>query len=96
MPDIDIDFCYERRGEVIEYVREKYGENQVAQIATFGTMQAKGAIRDVGRVLGLNYNFVDRVAKMVPFALDMTIDKALEQNPELKEFYETNEDVKNL
>ena len=96
MPDIDIDFCYERRGEVIEYVREKYGENQVAQIATFGTMQAKGAIRDVGRVLGLNYNFVDRVAKMVPFALDMTIDKALEQNPELKEFYETNEDVKKL
>ena len=59
-------------------------------------MQAKGAIRDVGRVLGLNYNFVDRVAKMVPFALDMTIDKALEQNPELKEFYETNEDVKKL
>lgn len=96
MPDIDIDFCYERRGEVIEYVREKYGENQVAQIATFGTMQAKGAIRDVGRVLGLNYNFVDRVAKMVPFALDMTIDKALEQNPELKDFYETNEDVKKL
>lgn len=96
MPDIDIDFCYERRGEVIEYVREKYGDDQVAQIATFGTMQAKGAVRDVGRVLGLNYNFVDRVAKMIPFALDMTIDTALKENKEFKEFYDTNEDVKNL
>lgn len=96
MPDIDIDFCYERRGEVIDYVREKYGDDQVAQIATFGTMQAKGAVRDVGRVLGLNYNFVDRVAKMIPFALDMTIDLALKENKEFKEFYDTNEDVKLL
>ncbi|MCI6609761.1 MAG: DNA polymerase III subunit alpha [Ezakiella sp.] len=96
MPDIDIDFCYERRGEVIDYVREKYGEDHVVQIATFGTMQAKGGVRDVGRVLGLDYNFVDKVAKMIPFALDMTIDKALEQNEDLKKIYETDEQVKEL
>ncbi|MCU6325976.1 DNA polymerase III subunit alpha, partial [Enterobacter quasiroggenkampii] len=88
MPDIDIDFCYERREEVIDYVKRKYGDDHVAQIITFGTMGAKAAIRDVGRVLDIGYNKVDKVAKEIPFALGMTIDKALDTNPNLKELYD--------
>ncbi|GHU83015.1 DNA-directed DNA polymerase [Clostridia bacterium] len=84
MPDLDIDFCYERRQEVIDYVARKYGVDHVAQIITFGTMAAKAVIRDVGRVLGYPYAEVDQVAKMVPFALDMTLEKALTANPELR------------
>ena len=87
MPDIDIDFCYERREEVIDYVKRKYGEDHVAQIITFGTMGAKAAIRDVGRVLDIPYNKVDKIAKEIPFALGMTIDKALETNPTLRDLY---------
>ena len=85
MPDIDIDFCYERRGEVIDYVRRKYGNDQVVQIVTFGTMAARNAIRDVGRALNIPYADVDRVAKMVPQELHITIEKALVKNPEFKE-----------
>ena len=88
MPDIDIDFCYERREEVIDYVKRKYGEAHVAQIITFGTMGAKLAIRDVGRVLDIPYNKVDKIAKEIPNALGMTIDKALETNPNIKSLYE--------
>ena len=88
MPDIDVDFCYERRQEVIDYVVEKYGKDQVAQIVTFGTMAARGVIRDVGRVLDLPYAQVDSVAKMIPAELNMTIDLALKKNPELKRTYE--------
>lgn len=83
MPDIDVDFCYERRGEVIDYVAEKYGSDRVAQIITFGTMAARGAIRDVGRALSFGYAEVDRMAKLVPAELNMTIDRALETSPEL-------------
>ncbi len=96
MPDIDIDFCYERRQEVIDYVNRKYGEDHVAQIITFGTMAARNAIRDVGRALAIPYNDVDRIAKMVPNELHITIQKALEKNPELKSEYDSNEKVKNL
>jgi DNA polymerase III subunit alpha len=85
LPDIDIDFCERRRGEVIEYVTRKYGRENVAQIITFGTMKAKAAIRDVGRVLDMSYADVDRVAKQIPATLDMTLDKALTENPALKE-----------
>lgn len=88
MPDIDIDFCYERRQEVINYVIEKYGEDKVAQIITFGTMKAKAAIRDVGRALNMSYAETDAIAKAVPFDLKMTIGKALEMNPELKAAYD--------
>ena len=95
MPDFDIDFCYVRRGEVIDYVNNKYGKDHVAQIVTFGTMAARGAIRDVGRALGMSYSAVDKVAKMVPFELHMTIDKAL-QTPALKDEYLSNPDVKRL
>ncbi len=91
MPDIDIDFCYERRQEVIDYVVRKYGEDRVAQIITFGTMAARAAIRDVGRALDIPYGEVDQVAKMIPFQIGMTIDKALEVNPELKVRYEEDE-----
>ena len=84
MPDIDVDFCYERRQEVIDYVVEKYGKDRVAQIVTFGTMAARAAIRDVGRVMGHPYGEVDRIAKMVPSELGMTIENALILNPELK------------
>ncbi|MGE5613670.1 MAG: DNA polymerase III subunit alpha [Bacillota bacterium] len=87
MPDIDIDFCYERRQEVIDYVIRKYGEDRVAQIITFGTMAARAAIRDVGRALDIPYADVDQVAKMIPFQIGMTIDKAVELNPELKNRY---------
>ncbi|WP_300408977.1 DNA polymerase III subunit alpha [Lagierella sp.] len=96
MPDIDIDFCYERREEVIDYVVEKYGENKVAQIVTFGTMGARGSIRDVGRVMGMDYSLVDMVAKNVPDLLNMTIEDALDLSPELQKLYNESEEVKNL
>ena len=96
MPDIDIDFCYERRGEVIEYVNKKYGEDNVAQIVTFGTMAARLAIRDVGRALNIPYGVVDEVAKQVPNELKMTIEKALTVNYKLKELYDGNPQVKKL
>lgn len=96
MPDIDIDFCYERRGEVIDYVVEKYGKDCVSQIVTFGTLAAKGVIRDVGRVMDLPYSFCDTIAKMIPNELNITIDKALQMNPELKGMYESDENVHTL
>ena len=96
MPDIDIDFCYERREEVIDYVKRKYGIDHVAQIITFGTMGAKLAIRDVGRVLDVAYNKVDSVAKEIPFALGMTIDKAFDMNPSLRDLYEADHEVKEI
>ena len=96
MPDIDIDFCYERRGEVIEYVNKKYGEDNVAQIVTFGTMAARLAIRDVGRALNIPYGVVDEAAKQVPNELKMTIEKALTVNYKLKELYDGNPQVKKL
>ncbi|MDD7761538.1 MAG: DNA polymerase III subunit alpha [Firmicutes bacterium] len=96
MPDIDIDFCYERREEVIEYVKEKYGESHVAQIITFGTLAAKAAVRNVGRVLDMSYSEVDKIAKLIPNELDITIDRALEINGDLKTRYENDADVKKL
>ncbi|MBE5881883.1 MAG: DNA polymerase III subunit alpha [Lachnospiraceae bacterium] len=96
MPDIDIDFCYERRQEVIDYVREKYGADKVVQIVTFGTMAAKGVIRDVGRAMDLPYAFADQIAKMVPNELNITLARALQINPEFKTLYDTNEQVKEL
>ncbi len=96
MPDIDIDFCYIRREEVIAYVTQKYGKENVAQIITFGTMSARAVIRDVGRALNVPYNVVDKVAKMIPFAIKMTIDKALEISDELRTIYETNDSVQYL
>ncbi|MEG1620691.1 MAG: DNA polymerase III subunit alpha [Oscillospiraceae bacterium] len=96
MPDFDIDFCYERRQEVIDYVVEKYGKDHVAQIITFGTMAAKGAIRDVGRALGLSYQFVDVIAKLIPSELNITINKALNDCGELKEQYDKSPQVKQL
>ena len=96
MPDIDIDFCYERRQEVIDYVYEKYGKDKVVQIVTFGTMAARMAVRDVGRVMAIPYAQVDKVAKMIPMELGITIEKALKNNPELRAAYETDEVTKNL
>lgn len=96
MPDIDIDFCYERRGEVINYVIEKYGADKVAQIITFGTMKAKAAVRDVGRAMNMSYGEVDVIAKAIPFDLKMTIDKALDMNPELRTSYEEDRRVQEL
>ena len=96
MPDIDIDFCYERRSEVIDYVIEKYGKDCVTQIVTFGTLAARGVIRDVGRVMDLPYNFCDTIAKNIPNELNITIDKALTMNPELRSMYESDETVKRL
>ncbi|KAF0133837.1 MAG: DNA polymerase III subunit alpha [Candidatus Saganbacteria bacterium] len=96
MPDIDIDFCFERRQEVIDYVTRKYGKDHVAQIVTFGTMAARGSIRDVGRVMQIPLAEVDRIAKMIPFGPDMTIDKGLETNKEFKAAYEKDPKVKNL
>lgn len=96
MPDIDVDFSDERRQEVIDYVTEKYGSDKVAQIITFGTMAARAAIKDVGRALDVPYADADRISKMVPAELNMTIDKALGMNPELKNEYENDEDVKKL
>jgi DNA polymerase-3 subunit alpha len=95
-PDIDIDFADDRRADVIEYVRQKYGQDAVAQIVTFGTMGAKSVVRDVGRVMGLSYGECDRLAKMVPFDLKMTLEKALKQSPELKQAYETEEVTREL
>ncbi len=95
-PDIDIDFADDRRADVIEYVRQKYGRDAVAQIITFGTMGAKSVVRDVGRVMGLSYGDCDRLAKMIPFDLKMTLEKALKQSPELKQAYETEEVTREL
>ena len=96
MPDIDIDFCYERRQEVIDYVTEKYGEGRVSQIITFGTMKAKQAVRDVGRALSVSYAKTDQIAKAIPFELGMTIDKALVTSPDLKNLYETDEETREV
>ena len=96
MPDIDVDFCYERRPEVIEYVARKYGADHVCQIITFGTMAAKGVVRDVGRVLGMSYQETDVIAKAIPFELGMTLSKALELSPQLHRMYEDDEKVKRL
>ena len=96
MPDIDEDFCFERRQEVIDYVVRKYGKDRVVQIVTFGTLAARGVIRDVGRVMDLPYAFVDSIAKMIPQELNITIDKALKENPEFRKLYETDEQVKQL
>lgn len=96
MPDIDVDFCYERRQEVIDYVVEKYGKDRVVQIVTFGTMAARAVIKDVGRVLNLPYAMVDSIAKMVPREIGITIDKALKENPDLRSEYESDEQVKDL
>ena len=96
MPDIDVDFCFERRQEVIDYVVEKYGKDHVVQIVTFGTMAARAVIRDVGRVLNMPYAQVDAVAKQIPSELGITIEKALKENPDLRKMYESDEEVRNL
>ena len=96
MPDIDVDFCFERRQEVIDYVVEKYGSDRVVQIVTFGTMAARGVIRDVGRVMDLPYAFVDGIAKMVPTELNITLERALTVNPEFKRMYQEDEQVREL
>ena len=96
MPDIDVDFCFERRQEVIDYVVRKYGEDRVVQIVTFGTLAAKGVIRDVGRVMDLPYGYVDSIAKMIPGELNITLDRALTMNPELKKLYQEDEQVREL
>jgi len=95
-PDIDIDFCYEKRDRVIQYVKQKYGENNVAQIITFGSMKARNAIRDVGRALGMSYGDVDKIAKMIPETLHITIKESLETNLEMKSAYETSEQIREL
>ena len=96
MPDFDVDFCYERRGEVIDYVIDKYGADHVAQIVTFGTLAARAAIRDVGRAMGIPYNVVDNVSKQVPRELNITIQKALKKSPEFRALYESSDEIKNL
>jgi len=96
MPDIDVDFCFERRQEVIDYVGRKYGQEKVVQIVTFGTMAARGVIRDVGRVMDLPYSYVDGIAKMIPMELGITIEKALTMNPEFHTLYESDEQVHEL
>jgi DNA polymerase-3 subunit alpha len=96
MPDFDIDFCMEGRDRVIEYVAGKYGRERVSQIITYGTMAAKAVVRDVGRVLGMTYGYVDRIAKLIPFELGITLDAALEKEPELQRLYQAEEEVKNL
>src|SRR5579871_6627770 len=96
MPDIDIDFCMNRRGEVINYVTQKYGRDNVAQIITFGTMAAKAAIKDVGRAMDIPYADVDRIAKMVPAQLNITLDQAIEDSPQLHEAYEKDAQVREL
>ena len=96
MPDFDIDFCKERRGEVIDYVIRKYGADHVAQIVAFGTMQARGAVRDIGRVMDIPYAAVDKIAKLIPFSLNMTVDNALNQSPELRRAYEQDETARQL
>jgi DNA polymerase-3 subunit alpha len=96
MPDFDVDFCMDRRDEVIDYVARHYGRDHVAQIITYGSMAAKAVIRDVGRVLGFAYGFVDRLAKLIPFEIGMTLTKALADSPDLKHLYDTEEEVKTL
>ncbi len=96
MPDFDIDFCVEGRDRVIEYVAERYGRDQVSQIITYGTMAAKAVVRDCGRVLGYNYGFVDSIAKLIPNKLEMTLDKALEEEPELKTRYDNEDDTRGI
>ncbi|MFH0771627.1 MAG: DNA polymerase III subunit alpha [Candidatus Omnitrophota bacterium] len=96
LPDIDIDFCYERRGEVINYVVEKYSKDNVAQVITFGTMQARAVIRDVGRVMGLAYAEVDKIAKLVPQELDISLEKALKHEPELRNLYKSDKRITEL
>ena len=96
MPDFDVDFCMDGRDRVIEYVAEKYGRKRVSQIITYGTMAAKAVVRDVGRVLGFGYGYVDKIAKLVPFELDITLDAALEKEPELKKLYKDDEEVRGL
>ncbi len=96
MPDFDIDFCMEGRDRVIDYVADKYGRDRVSQIITYGTMAAKAVVRDVGRVLGMTYGYVDRIAKLIPFELGITLDDALEKEPELKRLYQSEDEVKNL
>src|ERR1700741_1784639 len=96
MPDIDVDFCERRRGEEIDYVPRKYGRENVAQIITFGTMKAKAVVRDVGRVLEMPFAEVDKVAKQIPPALDMTLEKALEESPTLRQMEEGDPKVKEL
>ncbi|MEF3076301.1 DNA polymerase III subunit alpha [Methylobacter sp. Wu1] len=96
MPDFDVDFCMDRRDEVIDYVARHYGRDHVAQIITYGSMAAKAVIRDVGRVLGFSYGFVDRLAKLIPFEIGMTLDKALKDSPDLKQLYDTEEEVRSL
>ncbi|HWG30505.1 MAG TPA: DNA polymerase III subunit alpha [Steroidobacteraceae bacterium] len=96
MPDFDVDFCMDGRDRVIDYVAEKYGRERVSQIITYGTMAAKAVVRDVGRVLGMTYGYVDRIAKLVPFELGITLDDALTKEPELKKLYDTEDEVKNL
>ncbi len=96
LPDIDVDFCERRRGEVIRYMVDTYGEDSVAQITTFGKMKAKAVVRDVGRALGMNYADTDRIAKLIPDDLKITVKKALDQEPELKTLYDTSEEIKRL
>ena len=94
LPDFDIDFCYERRQEVIDYVTEKYGKDRVAQVITFGTLAARACIRDVARALDVSYAETDKLAKMIPYSLGITISKALDTSPELRHEYETSDIVK--
>lgn len=96
MPDIDVDFCYERRQEVIDYVARKYGDDHVSQIITFGTMAAKGVVRDVGRVLGMSYQETDTVAKSIPMELNMTLTNALKLSPQLHRMYDEDPQVHRL
>lgn len=96
MPDFDIDFCMEGRDRVIDYVARRYGRERVSQIATYGTMAAKAVVRDVGRVLGHPYGFVDRIAKLIPFEIGMTLDKAIEREAELRRLYESDEEIRTL
>jgi len=96
MPDFDIDFCMEGRDRVIDYVAGKYGRDRVSQIITYGTMAAKAVVRDVGRVQGMSYGYVDRIAKLIPFELGITLDKALQDEPELRRLYDAEEDVRSL
>jgi DNA polymerase-3 subunit alpha len=96
LPDIDIDFCMNRRNEVIDYVTQKYGRENVAQIITFGTMAAKAAIKDVGRAMDMPYNEVDRIAKLVPTTLNITLDDALKNSPQLQAAYENEAQIREL
>ncbi len=96
MPDFDIDFCMDRRDEVIDYVAERYGRDRVSQIITYGSMAARAVVRDVGRVLGYPYGFVDQIAKLIPFDLNMTLERALSEEPTLRERYDAEEEVHTL